>query len=109
MDMSWDRSWAFEKKNVVVSDVEEQALSILKEYNDITVVVEQEAPDCITCFFTVPSGEETQTVEISVYHMGGKSYVVSLEADASDNANQALADTLAEDLAEAFGGEPLEE
>ena len=91
--MSWDRSWAFEKKNVVVSDVEEQALSILKEYNDITV----------------PSGEETQTVEISVYHMGGKSYVVSLEADAADNANQALADTLAEDLAEAFGGEPLEE
>ncbi|MAA77767.1 MAG: hypothetical protein CL916_00790 [Deltaproteobacteria bacterium] len=107
--MSWDRSWAFEKKSVLISDVEENARSILKEYNDITVVVEQEASDCITCFFTVPSGAEAHTVEISVYHMGGKSYVVSLEADAADNENQALADTLAEDLAEAFGGEPLEE
>ena len=107
--MSWDRSWAFEKKNVLPSDVEEHAQSILKEYSDISVLVEQEAADCITCFFTVPSGENAHTVEISIYHMGGKSYVVSLEADAADNANQALADMLAEDLAEAFGGEPLEE
>ena len=107
--MSWDRSWAFEKKQLSISSVEEYAQSILKEYNGITVVVEQEASDCITCFFTVPSDEGSQTIEISVYHMGGKSYVVSLEADASDNADQSLSDALAEDLAETFGGEPLEE
>ena len=109
--MSWDRSWAFERKSVVISDVQTQAASILEGYNSITVVVEQEDHDCITCFFTVPvEGSETgHVVEISIYHMGGKSYVVSLEADASDNADQALADALAEDFAEAFGGEPLEE
>ena len=48
-------------------------------------------------------------VEISIYHMGGKSYVLSLEGDASDNATHALSSPLAEDLAEAFGAEPLEE
>lgn len=109
--MSWDRSWAFEKKNVLVSDVQEQASKVLVDYNNLTFVVEQEDHDCITCFFTVPveGCEAGHVVEISVYHMGGKSYVLSLEADASDNAEQALADALAEDLAEAFGGEPLEE
>ena len=109
--MSWDRSWNFGQKTLSIEDVRGQTKKMLTEYNEISVSIEQEADDCITCFFSVPvdGTEEASVVEISIYHMGGKSYILSLEGDASDNAKQVLANSLAEDLAAAFGAEPLEE
>ena len=109
--MSWDRSWAFEKKKVVTEDVTAAATKILESYENISLEVEEEATDCITCFFSVveEGSEEPAVIEISIYHMGGKRYVLSLEGDASDNASQELADTIAEELADVFDAEPLED
>jgi len=109
--MSWDRSWNFEQKSLSIEDVQEHTTKILADRNEISVVIEKEANDCITCFFSIPKEgtEETDVIEISFYHMGGKSYVISLEGGAANNSTQPLSDSLAEDLAESFGAEPLEE
>ena len=109
--MSWDRSWTFAHKALSIEDVEEHTTKILAKYNKISVVIEKEANDCITCFFSISKEEteETDVIEISFYHMGGKNYVISLEGGSSDNAKQPLADNIAEDLAESFDAEPLEE
>ena len=109
--MSWDRSWTFAHKALSIEDVEKHATKILAEYNKISVVIEKEANDCITCFFSIlkEDTEKSDVIEISFYHMGGKNYVISLEGDSSDNATQPLSDHLAEDLAESFEAEPLEE
>jgi hypothetical protein len=109
--MAWDRSWNFGQKTLSIEDVRIQTTKILADRSGVSLVIEQEAEDCITCFFSIPveGAKEASVVEVSIYHMGGKSYVLSLEGDASDNSSQALADSLAEDLAEAFGAEPLEE
>ena len=55
------------------------------------------------------AGKESAIIELSIYHMGGRRYILSLEADASDNSNQDLAEDLAEDLAVVFDASPLEE
>ena len=109
--MSWDRSWAFETKKLTKEDVKMAAEKVLREYDDINLEIEEEASDCITCFFSVmeQGNNEAAIIEISIYHMGGKRYILSLEADASDNAHQELAGDLAEDLSIVFDADPLEE
>lgn len=107
--MSFDRSWMFEQANLTVEIIQSQVQKVLASYSDITCDIEQEASDCITCFFRVSSELETKNVEISFYHMDGKRYVLSLEADAADNHGFEIADILAEDLAVLFDAEPLEE
>ena len=108
--MSWDRSWIFEKSNFTVEVFRTYVEKLLASLEDIRFEIEQEASDCITCFFSIHQNEETtKTVEISVYHMEGKRHVLSLEADASDNAELEIADRLVEDLADLLDGDPLEE
>ena len=110
--MSWDRSWTFKSKTLNQSLVRQREDGIVAEYVGLTAEVEQEADDCITVFFTVPSqddGGEAKVIEISIYGMGSRSHIISLEANASDNRMSEDADQLAEDLAAAFEAVSLEE
>lgn len=107
--MSFDRSWAFEKTNLTVAFIQEQVDKVLTSHQGISCEIEEEASDCITCFFSCEIEAETKSIEISFYHMEGKRYVLSLEADAADNNGLEIADVLAEDLAQLFDAEPLEE
>ena len=109
--MSWDRSWAFESKNLKKEDIRIAAEQVLREYEAITLEVDEEASDCTTCFFSLMKTENSEPpiIELSIYHMGGRRYILSLEGDASDNATQDLAQDLAEELAVVFEAEPLEE
>ena len=110
--MSWDRSWTFRSKTLNISSVRQKADGIVAEYVGLRAELEQEADDCITVFFTVPSqdeGEAAKVIEISIYGMGSRNYIISLEADASDNRLSEDADQLAEDLAAAFEAVSLEE
>ncbi|MEL6346370.1 MAG: hypothetical protein AAFV53_24880 [Myxococcota bacterium] len=109
--MSWDQTWQVNKKRLRVSDLEPLVDKIVAEYQRVEGRVEEEASDCITVFFTVPTEEEDvrATLEVSFYEMSRGSYVLSVEADASDNnAHWDDAATLAEDLADAMGAHPLE-
>ena len=110
--MGWDRSWSFNQKNLSLNQTKRLVETIAAGYVGVTVVVEKEAEDCLSCFFSVPTEENqenTNTIEISIYTMGKNTYVLSLEADASDNRMSEDADQLAEDMAEAFHAIPLED
>ena len=109
--MSWDRSWAFSKKSLSTKMIAQKVSEVAALYVGVTAEVEKEADDCTTIFFFVPEQEQVQpkTIEISIYHMGKNNYIISLEADASDNKLSEDADQLAEDIAEAFQAEQFEE
>ena len=109
--MSWDRSWSFKQKNLSTQMITQKSASVAKQYIGVTFEVDKEADDCTTIFFVVPENQEesTKTIEISIYHMGQNQHIISLEADSSDNRLSEDADQLAEDIAAAFGANPLEE
>ena len=110
--MTWDRSWNFRKKSFTIQHVKQAAEQVIDQYQGVLVRVEKEAEDCITCFFSIPSltpNNEPKVIEISIYHMGKNTYILSLETDASDNRTSEDADQLAEDLAAVFSALPLEE
>ena len=110
--MTWNRSWSFRKKSFTIQHVKQAAEQVVLQYQGLQVRIEKEAEDCITCFFSVPSGtpdHEAKVIEISIYHMGKNTHVLSLETDAADNRNSEDADQLAEDLAGLFSALPLEE
>ena len=105
--MSWDRTWRLKKKLLPLAEITVAANQVAHLYDGVTVTVNKEAEDCTTCFFTVPQNEAPQTYEISIYNMGKDGFVISLEADASDNHKSEDADQLAEDLALELNAEPL--
>jgi len=108
--MSWDRTWRCTKKSLNLHELTTAAERIGSQYQGVRVIVEKEAADCTTCFFVVSDEMEkaSRTFEISIYNMGKDGFVISLEADASDNHLSEDADQLAEDLAEQLGAVPLE-
>ena len=109
--MSWDRSWAFSEKSLSTRRITQKASEVAALYVGVTVTVEKEADDCTTIFFLVPEQQQepAKTIEISIYHMGKNNHIISLEADAADNKLSEDADQLAEDIAETFHAEALEE
>ena len=111
--MGWDRSWGFGDKGLTLVRVREAAENIAASYVGVSVRVEKEADDCISCFFSVPESQEEdtsyKTVELSIYTMSKNQYVLSLEADAADNKLSEDADQLAEDMAACFEALSLEE
>lgn len=106
--MSWDRTWQMRRRRLRAADVQPIAAQIAQDYRGVQVDVEEEATDCITCFFSIPTEEGPVTVEISAYEMGSGTYILSLEGDASDNGEHwEEASQLAEDLADALDAQPL--
>ena len=108
--MAWDRTWRCRNKNLGFIGFTKAVQVVVESYKGIDSNVEKEADDCWTCFFTVPSEDSdvSNTYEISLYNMGKDGFVLSLEADASDNRLSDEADQLAEDLASALDATPLE-
>ena len=105
--MSWDRTWRCSKKKLTYIDVEQAAQRVAHAYKGVSVSVEREAEDCTTCFFTVAEGEAETLFEISLYNLGKDGWIISLEADASDNRLSEDSDQLAEDLAAELDAFPL--
>ena len=105
--MSWDRTWRCSKKKLLYTEVEQAAQRVAQSYKGIFVAVEQETADCITCFFTVSEDQNEQVFEISIYNLGKDGWIISLEADASDNRLSEDSDQLAEDLAAELDAFPL--
>ena len=106
--MAWDRVWRCKRKSLSKEDVKRAAENVAKEYKDVRVTIDKESDDCTTCFFTVSEEESESIFEISIYDMGKDGFVISLEADASDNQLSDDADQLAEDLADELNALPLE-
>ena len=105
--MSWDRTWRCSKKKLSYTEVEQAAQLVAQSYKGVSVTVEKEAEDCTTCFFTVVEEEVRSTFEISIYNLGKDGWIISLEADASDNRLSEDSDQLAEDLAAELDAFPL--
>lgn len=108
--MSWDCTWRLPGKKLDSDKLGQAVGQVAANYAGVQTEIVSEAKDCTTCFFDVPHGSEGGqiTVEISAYDLG-KEWVLSLEADASDNGGYwDEACQLAEDLADAMGAEPLE-
>ena len=102
--MSWDLVWRTAWRRLEADRIRSAAEAVAKGFEGVTVEVEVEEKDCITCFFSVPDEGGPRLVEISFYDLGGDGRVLSLEIDASDN--QAIwedASELAEQLADAVG------
>jgi hypothetical protein len=108
--MAWDRTWRCRNKGLRWDDFNKAVVAVVQSYKGVQGTVEKEADDCWTCFFTVTGEEESEvsTYEISLYNMGKDGFVLSLEADASDNQLSDDADQLAEDLASELNAIPLE-
>ena len=103
-----DRTWRVPWKKLERARLEEAARAVAGGYEGVSVVVETEGEDCLTCFFSVP-GEEGGTVELSVYDLDADGFVLSLELDASDNVEVGEdAHVLAEDLAHELEARPLD-
>ncbi len=112
-----ERTWAVGWRSLDLESLRVIAQDVAAAYEGVTVVVEEEERGTHTCFFTVPGDpqaddEEAQgshVCEVSLYALGRGELVLSLELDASDNeCLDEEADQLAEDLAEALEGEPVE-
>ena len=103
-----DRTWRVPWKKLDRARLEEAARAVAGGYEGVSVTVETEGDDCLTCFFSVP-GEEGGTVELSVYDLDADGFVLSLELDASDNVEVGEdAHVLAEDLADELEARPLD-
>lgn len=107
--MSWDQTWQLRRRRLK-TDLQTSVARVKQTYVGVEAAIEEEAADCVTVFFTVPTEADIPaTVEISLYEMEKGRYILSLEADAADNnANWDDAAQLAEDLADALGAEPLD-
>lgn len=107
--MSWDRTWRCRNTRLQFQDFVVAVDTVIATYDGVQGRVEREADDCWTCFFTVPDAEDTvKTYEVSLYNMGKDGFVLSLEADASQNHLSEDADQLAEDLAEELDAESMD-
>lgn len=81
-----------------------------------SVKIEEEERGTHTAFFTLPGDPEADddadgplTCEVSMYDLDRGVVILSLEYDAGDNdALGEVADQIAEDLAEAFEGQPAD-
>lgn len=107
---AFDRTWRVQGKSLDVARIRTAAEGVAGAYAGVSVKVDWEDDDTVTCFFSTADGDgQPLTVEVSVYDLGSDGRVLSLEADASDNdATWDEACQLAEDLAEALGGQPLD-
>ncbi len=115
--MSDSREWSLPWRSLDLARLKIIAQDVARNYDGLTVRVEEDEPGSHSVFFTVPgdpeaSSEEAQgphVAEVSLYDLGRGEIVLSLEDDASDNAWLGEeADQLAEDLADALEGEPLD-
>ena len=108
--MSWDRAWKCRNKRLEFQDFTAAVNVVTTAYESVEGTVEKEANDCWTCYFTAPSEAEgeVKTYEVSIYNMGKDGFVLSLEADASDNRLSEDSDQLAEELAIELDAEPIE-
>ena len=108
--MAWDRTWRCRNKRVQLQDFTAAVEVVVSAYEGVQGSIEKEAEDCWTCFFKVPGDAESEvsTFEVSLYNMGKDGFVLSLEADASDNRLSEDADQLAEELAIELDAEPIE-
>jgi hypothetical protein len=107
-EMSWDRTWRCKRKILRVSEITLAAERVASGYQGVSVTINKEAEECTTCFFRVADDDSESIYEISIYNMGKDGFVISLEADASDNHTSEDSDQLAEDLALELEAEPLE-
>ena len=107
---AFDRTWRVQGKSLDVARIRTAAQGVAAAYAGVTVKVDWEDDDTVTCFFGTNSTDgEPLIVELSVYDLGSDGRVLSLEADAGDNdATWDDACQLAEDLAEALGGRALD-
>lgn len=112
-----ERTWAVSWRSLDLANLRVIAEDVAAAYAGVSVVVEEEEPGTHTCFFTVPGdpssdddeAQASHVCEVSMYGLGRGEVVLSLELDAGDNAwLDEEADQLAEDLAEALDGEPVD-
>lgn len=104
-----DLTWRVPRNRAGLDTIRRAACATAAEYTGVEVEVAQEDADCVTCFFTVPSPEGPAVVEVSVYDLDRDGHVLSLEGEASDNADSwDDAAELAENLAERLDAEPLD-
>lgn len=104
-------SWRLEMKSLDEVKLRTTAESVASGYKGVTVKVEREAGDTVTCFFDVPDDEGggRSEVEISAYDMGNDGIVLNMDAgDADNNGSWDDACELAEGMAEDLGGQSLE-
>ncbi len=109
--MGWDQTWRLKRRSLKVAALREEGERVAEAYRGVRCTAEADGGDLL-CLFAVPRDEEgaaVDTVEVSIYDMGGGRFVISLEADVADN--DAIWDDaceLAEALAERLGAAPLE-
>lgn len=126
--MSWERLWKLDMRRLDLAAITNAAQAAAASYAGVTVSVDWEDDDTVSCFFQVParsaetdpsspdtSSPETSReaddleVEISIYDLARDGRVLSLEGEAADNdAAFDDASQLAEDMADALGGRPLD-
>jgi hypothetical protein len=111
-----ERTWSLSWRSLDLPRLQIIAADVAAGYEGVVARVEEEDRGTHTCFFDVPGDPEaddnesqgTHTAELSLYDLGRGELVLSLELDASDNEwLDEEADQLAEDLADALGGEPV--
>ena len=104
-------SYQLEMGHLDIGELKLAAQSVAAMFEGVSVEVEKEAPDTVTCFFSVPQEEGSGhfEVEISAYDMGRDGIVLNMEAGDGDN-NEAWDDAceLIERMAEELDGESLD-
>ena len=112
-----ERTWAVSWRSLDLQNLRVIAQDVAAAYAGVTVEVVEEERGTHTCFFTVPGdpsadddeAQGSHVCEVSLYALGRGELVLSLELDASDNEwLDEEADQLAEDLAQALEGEPVD-
>ncbi|MCK6505945.1 hypothetical protein L6R53_21590 [Myxococcota bacterium] len=107
---AFDRTWRLPGRSLDAALIRATAEEVARAYEGVAVQVKWEEDDEISCLFRVQGAEgEPLEVELSVYDLGADGRVLSLEADAGDNADAwEEACQLAEDLADGLGAQPLD-
>lgn len=107
---AFDRTWRLPGRSLDATLIRATAEEVARAYEGVTVLVKWEEDDEISCLFqTAGTDGEPLQVEVSVYDLGADGRVLSLEADAGDNAAAwEEACQLAEDMADGLGAQPLD-
>lgn len=106
---AFDRAWKLPGKRLELELIRSAAEALTRAYEGLSVRVDWEDDDTVTCFFRSEEDGTAYEIELSVYDLDSDGRVLSLEADAADNsAHFEDACQLAEDLAEALGGWSLD-
>lgn len=107
---AFDRAWRLPGRSLDAALVRSTAEGVAAAFEGVSVRVSWEEDDELACLFRLPGAEdEALEVEISVYDLGADGRVLSLEADAGDNAAAwEEACQIAEEMVEALGGHLLD-